>query len=31
MPPTLAEKWGGETDDLAEVEVEVDDELVDAD
>ncbi len=27
----LAEKWGGETDDLAEVEVEVDDEAVDAD
>jgi len=27
----LAEKWGGEKDELAEVEVEVDEELVDID
>jgi uncharacterized protein DUF6457 len=27
----LAEKWGGERDDLAAVEVDVDDELVDVD
>lgn len=26
----LADKWGGEKDELAEVEVEVDEELVDA-